>query len=118
MKANKRIDRLARLIAKTPKHCTITLIGVNLKIHQENVIEKQNISDEELKREIVKCDILLCTSDDEGFCYPVYDALKNGKTVIAFELPIFLELYNSIDNLILCKTEKQFLDKLLLCTSS
>ena len=116
-KPNKRVDRLKRLVDVTPEHCFFSIVGLSLSSQNPAVVSRQFISKKELEEELRSCDILVCTSDDEGFCYPVYDALRVGKTVLAFNLPVFQELYCGYKNLILFETENDLIRYYLSLTS-
>ena len=52
----------------------------------------------------------ICTSNDEGFCFHVYDALNHGSTVLAMHLPIFEELYSDNENIIVFESEEKIIN--------
>jgi len=70
----------------------------------QNIQFLQNVSDGQLKWLYKKADVLVYTSEHEGFCYPVLEALTLGLPVIAFDLPLFHEYKKYFPHLTLVKT--------------
>jgi len=57
----------------------------------KNIQRIQGFNDGQLKWLFHHSDVLIHTSDNEGFCYPVLEALTLGVPVVAFDLPLFRE---------------------------
>lgn len=86
-------------------------IGLHTK---ENVQHLENFNDAQLKWLYKKADIMVYASAQEGFCYPVLEALLEGVTVIAFRLPLFEDYQRFFPHLYLVDSVsemKKLLDK-------
>ena len=57
-----------------------------------------------------KVDYFIITSTNEGLSFPVADAVNHGTLVLALKLPVFYDLYNNNDRVVLFDTEKNLLD--------
>ena len=58
---------------------------------KDNLIFLENVSDPLLRQYYLNATAILNTSNEEGFCYPVFEALSLGKPVIVDDLPIYRE---------------------------
>jgi hypothetical protein len=75
--------------------------------NKKNIETIEGLSDGQLKWLYTHADILLHTSESEGFCYPVLEALIFGLPVIAFDLPLFREYKMYFPHLTLVTNEKE-----------
>ncbi len=111
VKAVKRIDKILSVIGD--RHCVIAgpqekEYTKSLQIGKtQNVQFIQNFSDGQLKWLYKNADVMVYTSEHEGFCYPVLEALTLGLPVIAFDLPIFRWYQKYFPHLTLVKTDEE-----------
>ncbi|MFZ2026508.1 MAG: glycosyltransferase [Microgenomates group bacterium] len=85
----------------------------SLHLHdRKNIQSIEGFNDGQLKWLYTHADVLLNTSESEGFCYPVLEALTLGLPVIAFDLPLFREYKNYFPHLILVGTETEMKEHL------
>lgn len=79
-----------------------------LHLHdRKNIQTVEGFNDGQLKWLYTHADILINTSESEGFCYPVLEALILGLPVIAFDLPLFKEYKNYFPHLLLVRSESE-----------
>lgn len=81
----------------------------------QNIQFIKNFSDEQLKWLYKNADCMVYTSEHEGFCYPVLEALTFNLPVVALDLPIFREYKKYFPHLTLIDSEiemKEFLKHL------
>ncbi|MBI4974188.1 glycosyltransferase [Candidatus Roizmanbacteria bacterium] len=87
-------DRNVKLIligAREDKYYQrICLSSAYKKIH-DNLIFTDKVSDQELVGYYLNCLALLNVSHEEGFCYPVIEALHLGRQVIVNDIPLYRE---------------------------
>jgi glycosyltransferase involved in cell wall biosynthesis len=103
MAGNKRIDVLIRMVAKIKQRyprVKLLLVGDDVALpYQDVVAEARNIiseldlqntvvftgarNHEELPRYYRACDVYVTSSEHEGFCIPVIEAMACGKPVVA-----------------------------------
>ncbi|MCX6730294.1 MAG: glycosyltransferase [Candidatus Roizmanbacteria bacterium] len=79
----------------------------------QNVQFIQNFNDGQLKWLYKNADVMMYTSQHEGFCYPVLEALIEGLPVIALDLPIFQEYKKYFPHLTLVPNEEKLNEALL-----
>jgi glycosyltransferase involved in cell wall biosynthesis len=58
---------------------------------------KRGLSNEDLKNELASSYILIQPSNEEGFSFVVLEGLASNLHVVAFDLPIFKEVYHGFD---------------------
>ncbi|MFZ2206433.1 MAG: glycosyltransferase [Microgenomates group bacterium] len=73
----------------------------------KNVQRIQKFNDGQLKWLYTHSDILINTSENEGFCYPVLEALTLGLPVVAFDLPLFQEYKKYFSHLTLVSSKEE-----------
>lgn len=103
VKPVKRTDRLLSAIGSN----YAVLVGPQEKTYadtlhlqdRKNIQSIGGLSDGQLKWLYAHADVFLNTSESEGFCYPVLEALIAGLPVIAFDLPLFREYRNHFPHL-------------------
>lgn len=79
-----------------------------LHLHdRKNIQAIEGFNDGQLKWLYTHADILINTSESEGFCYPVLEALTLGLPVIAFDLPLFREYKTYFPHLVLVGNETE-----------
>ena len=88
----------------------IGLKECNFESKHDKFIFINNIHDAYLSFLYEKVDYFIITSTAEGLSFPVADAVDHGTIVLALKLPVFYDLYNNNDKVILFDTEKNFLD--------
>lgn len=116
VKPVKRIDKILSVIGDS--YCVIAgpqekEYTKTLKIgRSQNVQFIQNFSDGQLKWLYKNADVMLYTSEHEGFCYPVLEALTLGLPVIVLDLPLFHTYQRYFPHLTLVKTEEEMREAL------
>jgi len=78
------------------------------KLHlqeKKNIQCVQKFNDGQLRWLYTHSDILVNTSENEGFCYPMLEALTLGLPVVAFDLPLFHEYKQYFPHLMLVSSE-------------
>lgn len=111
VKPVKRTDRLLSVIGDE----YAVLAGPQEKAYAEslhlsdrkNIQAVEGLNDGQLKWLYTYADILINTSESEGFCYPVLEALILGLPVIAFDLPLFREYKTYFPHLMLVGNEAE-----------
>lgn len=96
-KKNKNIERTLKALSSFK--CVVTIIG-RLSEEQKNLIKdlgvnivnKYNISDEELRQEYYNTDLVMFISLFEGFGMPVLEANKAGRPIICSTIPVLKEV--------------------------
>ena len=81
---------------------------------KENVLFLQSVSDQELTSYYVCAMAILNTSYEEGFCYPVVEALYLGKTVIVNDLSIYKEFTPYFKRLRITTSGEDFVRQMVL----
>lgn len=79
---------------------------------RKNIQSVEGFNDGQLKWLYSHADILINTSESEGFCYPVLEALILGLPVIAFDLPLFKEYKNYFPHLQLVGNESEMKERI------
>lgn len=79
---------------------------------RKNIQSVEGFNDGQLKWLYSHADILINTSESEGFCYPVLEALILGLPVIAFDLPLFKEYKNYFPHLLLVGSESEMKERI------
>lgn len=72
---------------------------INSKEYQnvkERVVFIENATDRELTNYYINCEAVVNFSHEEGLCFPVLEAMKLGKRIIANSLPVYKELDPSV----------------------
>jgi len=116
VKPVKRLDKILSAIGNS--YCVIVGTQEEEYIKTLHLGKKQNVqfikrcSDGQLKWLYKKAEVMLYTSDYEGFCYPVLEALTLRLPVIALDLPIFHEYQQYFPHLTLVKTVEEMKYKL------
>ena len=72
----------------------------------------KNFNDGQLKWLYTYADVMIYTSEHEGFCYPVLEALTLGLPVIVLNLPLFHEYKKYFPHLTIVKTADEMKKKL------
>lgn len=70
---------------------------------------KSNLEDTQLVEYYKSARAVLNTSRDEGFCYPVAEALRIGTRVIVNDLPLYFEFQKYYPAITIAKNDDQFL---------
>lgn len=73
----------------------------------KNIQRVQKFNDGQLKWLYTHSDVLINTSENEGFCYPVLEALTLGLPVVAFDLSLFREYKKYFSHLTLVSNKKE-----------
>lgn len=81
-------------------------------IIKDKIVFKDNISDEELIKYYLNAVAVLNFSFNEGFCFPVLEALYLGKTVIVNNLPIYNE-YKHFNELMVGSSDKDIIQLMI-----
>jgi GT2 family glycosyltransferase/glycosyltransferase involved in cell wall biosynthesis len=116
VKPVKRIDKI--LAAVGDHYCVIAgnqeqeyVTSLHIKKTQ-NIQFIKNFNDGQLKWLYKHADVMIYTSEHEGFCYPVLEALNFGLPVIALDLPIFREYKKYFPHLTLVSHESEIKETL------
>lgn len=127
IKPVKNILQLIHIFAKyvdksLDEDCKLILIGEKEKQYfreisqdkifsqlKNRVIFKDTVSDKQLKQYYLKAKAVLNVSHEEGFCYPVLEALSLGKRVLVNNLPLYREFSRYFTNLKITNSNKQLL---------
>ncbi len=111
VKPVKRIDRILSAIGDM--YCVIAGsqeegYAKSLQIGKtQNVQFIKNFNDPQLKWLYKNAAVMIYTSEHEGFCYPILEALTLGLPVIAFNLPLFHEYKKYFPHLTLVTTVEE-----------
>ena len=76
---------------------------------QANLIFLDKVSDKELVHYYLNCQALLNVSHEEGFCYPVIEALCLGRHVIVNDIPLYREFKPYFPSLHIEKNKESFI---------
>jgi len=76
---------------------------------KHRLLFKSNLEDTQLVEYYRSARAVLNTSHDEGFCYPVAEALRIGARVIVNDLPLYNEFQKYYPAITIAKDEDQFL---------
>lgn len=79
---------------------------------RDNVMFIENLDDRELSRWYGHATALLNVSFEEGFCFPVVEALQLGVPVITNDLPLYDEFKDSFKTLKISENEIAFVDEM------
>jgi len=134
IKAAKNIELLLQYFSgylnqSEDKNVRLVLIGskeekYDIKIRQSsiykeiqgNLIFLDNVSDKELTHYYLNCQALLNVSHEEGFCYPVIEALHLGRRVIVNDIPLYREFKPFFQHLHIEKDKKSFINSMKLAS--
>jgi len=106
-------ERLYLIGAKEPEYYKSILKNlVYLKI-QKYITFLEDVTEQDLISYYVGCRALLNTSHEEGFCYPVIEALSLGKKVIVNDIPLYKEFIPYFKSLYITKDKKSFINEML-----
>lgn len=83
-----------------------TALYIQLK---DNLLFKDHATEVELAGLYASCIALLNVSHDEGFCYPVAEALRLGSTVILNDIPLYHEFAGRFANVNIAKQPEDFI---------
>ena len=94
---NKNIDRVILSLAGIP--CHLRIVG-KLSVNQHKLLQSANIeysnvfnlSDDEIKHEYIKSDIVSFPSEYEGFGMPIIEAQKIGRIVVTSKIEPLIEV--------------------------
>ena len=75
-----------------------------------NLVFLEKVSDKELVNYYFNCYALLNVSHEEGFCYPVIEALHLGRTVIVNDIPLYREFKPYFPSLYIEKNKESFIN--------
>jgi alpha-1,2-rhamnosyltransferase len=75
-----------------------------------NLLFLNDISDRELAHYYLNCQALLNVSHEEGFCYPVIEALRLGSHVIVNDLPLYREFKPNFERLHIEQNSRLFVN--------
>jgi GT2 family glycosyltransferase/glycosyltransferase involved in cell wall biosynthesis len=108
VKPIKRIELLLEAVGNTyfviagPKE---DMYAYSIGLHKKNNVQHiDNFNDAQLKWLYKQADIMVYASAQEGFCYPVLEALLEGIPVVAFRLPLFEDYQKYFPHLYLVDT--------------
>lgn len=94
---NKNVER--SLLALSGLDCQITIIGPLSEMQSSlieakslNIINKNNLTDDDLAAEYRNTDLVLFCSLYEGFGMPIIEANSYGKAVLTSNLPVLMEV--------------------------
>lgn len=91
-KKNKNHHLLYEIVNNCKLNIKFFLVGADNSFRYfENVFFLNNLKQSEIIELYGLCDVYLCTSFDEGFCYPVLDAKAFGLWILTTDIPIFHE---------------------------
>lgn len=111
VKPVKRIDKIITAVGEN--YCVIAgpqekEYKQSLKIGKNQHVQFiEQVSDGQLKWLYQNAEALIYTSEHEGFCYPVLEALTLGTPVIALDLPLFRIYKQYFSHLTLVENEKE-----------
>lgn len=94
---NKNVERTIQALQGLD--CELTIVG-HLSASQQSLLSscgvkyrhRENLSDEEIIQEYIRCDIVSFVSLFEGFGMPVIEANKVGRPVITSDIPVIREV--------------------------
>lgn len=94
---NKNVERTIQALQGLD--CELTIVG-HLSASQQSLLSscgvkyrhRENLSDEEIIQEYIRCDIVSFVSLFEGFGMPVIEANKVGRPVLASDIPVIREV--------------------------
>lgn len=130
IKAAKHIELLFEyfhefLVTLNDKNIKLILIGSKEKTYFQKISQSQifkkishnliflnNITDKELIQYYLNCYGLLNVSHEEGFCYPVVEALHLGRPVIVNDIPLYREFKPYFQSLHIEKDRKSFINSM------
>ena len=106
------LEKIAKIFVRKPDHIFV-FVGINemdLKERSDDFIFLNGVQDSFLSFLYENVDYFVCTSTDEGFCFPVMDALHHGAMVLALQLDVFIELYENQDKILLFDNEYDMIE--------
>lgn len=130
IKAAKNIELLFEyfsgfLVQADNKNIKLILIGSKekayfLKISQSPIYKKirnnliflNDVTDKELVQYYMNCYAVLNVSHEEGFCYPVIEALQLGRQVIVNDIPLYQEFKPFFQSLHIESDKKSFINSM------
>lgn len=125
IKPGKNIERLFRVFflylkKSAKKNLFLVLLGSKEKKYFNQLIKNnyyqnirrkiiflENLDDKELTQLYLEAEAIMNLSYEEGFCFPVFEALSLRKKVIVNDLPIYYEFKKNFDNLLIGKDDNQ-----------
>lgn len=78
----------------------------------KNLIFLNNVTDNELVQYYQNCYAVLNVSHEEGFCYPVIEALHLGRPVIVNNILLYQEFKPFFESLSIAKNKKSYVDSM------
>lgn len=130
IKPIKNIERLLRIFSRflkvSKKDDDLILIGEKEKGYFNKLLKSReyqkikerikflgNVSESELVNYYLNATAVVNFSRDEGFCFPVFEALSLGKKVVVNNLPIYYEFEDKFENLLIGKNEKEIINLMI-----
>jgi glycosyltransferase involved in cell wall biosynthesis len=94
--SRKNIEILPRILNELGRDFLLVRIGRSERIipafHHRNVVALDSVSDEQYPLYFNAADMVIQPSREEGFGYPIIEAINSGTPVLASAIPIFREL--------------------------
>ncbi len=85
----------------------------NYKKISHQVLFIDDVSDKDLFSFYRKALAVLNLSHEEGFCFPIFEALYIGQKVIVKELPLYQEIAGDDQNIMICRNKKDITEKMI-----
>lgn len=80
---------------------------------KHRVIFLKNVSDDDLINYYLKCIAILNFAFEEGFCFPVLEALSLGKVAIVNDFPLYREYKRYFENVSIIKNQNDALNQMI-----
>jgi glycosyltransferase involved in cell wall biosynthesis len=110
----KEMNRKLVIIGRKEKQYYETILNSKTyKDMNDQIIFLENLSDEQVVSYIRNCIAVLNISLEEGFCFPVLEALSLGKRTIVNNLNIYYEFSPSFKNLVITANNNEFIKAML-----
>lgn len=116
-KSKNKKGKLYLIGAKEQEYFNTILMSKEYLKLKKQIIFLNTVTDEELISYYINCRAFLNTSHEEGFCYPVIEALALGKKVIVNDIPLYKEFTPFFKTLHITKDKKTFINEMLVADS-
>lgn len=80
---------------------------------KEQIVFKDNLSDQQLVNYYLQSISIVNFSKEEGFCFPIWEGLALGKKAIVNNLAVYHEFKPRFDNLLIGKNEEEIIDLMI-----